>query len=43
MLVTLYVALFDGLLAGDRRRWIEIPPEDLRDAALRVVGYRPAG
>jgi TetR/AcrR family fatty acid metabolism transcriptional regulator len=43
LLVTLYVALFDGLLAGDRRRWIEIPLDDLRDAALRVVGYRPAG
>ncbi len=43
LLVTLYVALFDGLLAGDRGRWIKIPPDDLRDAALRLVGYRPAG
>jgi len=43
LLVTLYVALFDGLLARDRQRWSAIPPAELRDAALRVVGYRPAG
>ncbi len=43
LLVTLYLALFDGLVAGDLRRWSEIPSDDLRDAALRVIGYRPAG
>ena len=43
LLVTLYLALFDGLVAGDHRRWSEIPSDDLRDAALRVIGYRPAG
>ena len=43
LLVTLYVALFDGLLAGDRRRWAQLSNEEIRDAALRVVGYRPAG
>ena len=43
LLVTLYLALFDGLVAGDRQRWSEISSDDLRDAALRVIGYRPAG
>jgi AcrR family transcriptional regulator len=40
-LVTLFLAFFDGLAIspGDLR----LPPDALRDAALRLVGHRPAG
>jgi AcrR family transcriptional regulator len=41
--VTCFLALFDGLVVGHPERWAEIPRDVLRDAALRVIGYRPAG
>ncbi len=43
LLVALYLALFDGLLITRRDLWPTLPPDALRDAALRLVGYRPAG
>ncbi len=41
-LVTLFGALFDGLLLGSGGSAPTIPPDGLRDAALRLLGCRPA-
>jgi AcrR family transcriptional regulator len=43
LLVHLFFALFDGLLVGSGGRWPTTPPDGLRDATLRLLGYRPAG
>jgi AcrR family transcriptional regulator len=43
LLATFYLAFFNGLLVTDPDLWPALPPEALRDAALRLVGYRPAG
>jgi hypothetical protein len=43
LLVTLYVGFFKGLLISYRDLWPGLPRDALREAALRVVGYRPAG
>jgi AcrR family transcriptional regulator len=42
-LVTFYFAFFNGLLITYADLWPAIPRDALRDAALRLVGYRPAG
>ena len=42
-LVGLFLALFDGLLIGSSTRGPAMPREAVRDAALRLLGYRPAG
>ena len=41
--VTLFLALFNGLLITYGDRWLALPGDALGDAALRLVGYRPAG
>jgi len=41
-LVGLFLALFDGLLIGSSARGPAMPREAVRDAALRLLGYRPA-
>lgn len=41
--VTLFLALFNGLLITYGDRWPGLPRDALGDAALRLVGYRPAG
>ena len=43
LLVTFYVGFFNGLLVTYRDLWSGLPRDALREAALRVVGYRPAG
>jgi AcrR family transcriptional regulator len=43
LLVTLFVAFFDGLIVTRAAQWSPLPAPDLRDAALRLVGHRPAG
>jgi AcrR family transcriptional regulator len=43
LLVTFYVAFFNGLLVANGDVWPAVPPDALREAALRLVGYRPAG
>ena len=43
LLVTLYVGFFNGLLISYRDQWPGLPRDALREAALRLVGYRPAG
>ncbi|MFH0751275.1 MAG: TetR/AcrR family transcriptional regulator [Chloroflexota bacterium] len=43
LLVAFYLAFFDGLLIAHRDLWPALPPDALRDAALRLVGFRPAG
>ena len=43
LLVAFYQALFDGLLITRGDLWPSLPSSALRDAALRLVGYRPAG
>ena len=43
LLVTFYLAFFDGLRISYGDRWPTVPRDVLRDAALRLVGYRPAG
>jgi len=43
LLVAFYLAFFDGLLITRGDLWPALPPDALRDAALRLVGYRPAG
>jgi AcrR family transcriptional regulator len=43
LLVTLLVAFFDGLTITRGDQWSPLPAPVLRDAALRLVGYRPAG
>jgi AcrR family transcriptional regulator len=43
LLVAFYVGFFNGLLVTYRDHWPGMPRQALREAALRVVGYRPAG
>jgi len=43
LLVVFYLAFFDGLRITRGNLWPSLPPDALRDAALRLVGYRPAG
>jgi AcrR family transcriptional regulator len=43
LLVAFYLAFFDGLVITRGDLWPTLPPDALRGAALRVVGYRPAG
>jgi len=43
LLVTVYLALFNGLLITDGDLWPSLPRDAIHDAALRAVGYRPAG
>jgi AcrR family transcriptional regulator len=43
LLAAFYLAFFDGLVITRGDLWPTLPPDALRDAALRVVGYRPAG
>ena len=43
LLVALYFALFNGLLITYGDLWPTMPRDVLRDAALRLIGYRPAG
>jgi AcrR family transcriptional regulator len=43
LLVALYFALFNGLLITYSSLWSTLPRDALHDAALRLVGYRPAG
>jgi len=42
LLVTLFMALFDGLAVTRADQWSPLPAPVLRDAALRLVGHRPA-
>lgn len=41
LLVAFYFALFNGLLITYADLWPALPRDVLRDAALRLVGYRP--
>jgi AcrR family transcriptional regulator len=41
LLVHLFFAVFDGLLVGSGGRWPTPPRDGLRDATLRLLGYRP--
>ena len=43
LLAAFYLAFFDGLLITRGDLWPALPQAALRDAALRLVGYRPAG
>jgi AcrR family transcriptional regulator len=43
LLVAFYFAFFNGLLITYSDLWPALPRDVLRDAALRLVGYRPAG
>ncbi len=43
LLVAFYLAFFDGLVIAHGDLWPALPPDALRDAALRLVGYRPTG
>jgi hypothetical protein len=43
LLVAFYLAFFDGLVITRGDLWPALPPDALRNAALRLVGYRPAG
>jgi len=43
LLAAFYLAFFDGLVITRGDLWPTLPPDALRGAALRVVGYRPAG
>ena len=43
LLVAFYLAFFDGLLITRGDLWRTLRPDALRDAALRLVGYRPPG
>ncbi len=43
LLVAFYLAFFDGLLITQGDLWPALPPDALRNAALRLVGFRPAG
>ncbi len=42
-LASFYFAFFNGLITTCADRWPAIPRDALRDAALRLVGHRPAG
>lgn len=43
VLVSFYFAFFNGLLITYGNLWPDLPRDALRDAVLRLVGYRPAG
>jgi AcrR family transcriptional regulator len=43
LLVAFYLAFFNGLLITYGDLWPALPRDALRDAVLRLVGYRPAG
>lgn len=43
LLVTFYLAFFNGLLITYGSLWPVMPRDAVRDAVLRLVGYRPAG
>jgi AcrR family transcriptional regulator len=43
LLVAFYFAFFNGLLITYADLWPTLPPDALRLAALRLIGYRPAG
>ncbi|OGO53626.1 MAG: hypothetical protein A2V85_00385 [Chloroflexi bacterium RBG_16_72_14] len=43
LLVAFYLAFFNGLVISYGGLWPTVPHDVLRDAALRLVGYRPAG
>jgi AcrR family transcriptional regulator len=43
LLGAFYLAFFDGLFITRGDLWPALPPDALRAAALRLVGYRPAG
>ena len=43
LLVTLFAAFFDGLAITRADQWSPLATPVLRDAALRLVGHRPAG
>ena len=43
LLVAFHFAFFNGLLITYGDRWPAMPEDPIRDAALRLVGYRPAG
>jgi AcrR family transcriptional regulator len=43
LLVAFYLAFFDGLVITRGDLWPALPPDALRDAALRLVGHRAAG
>jgi AcrR family transcriptional regulator len=43
LLGAFYLAFFDGLFITRGDLWSAMPPDALRAAALRLVGYRPAG
>jgi AcrR family transcriptional regulator len=43
LLAAFYLAFFDGLLITRGDLWPALPQVALRDAALRLLGYRPAG
>jgi len=42
LLVAFYFAFFNGLLITYADLWPALPPDAIRHAALRLVGYRPA-
>ena len=42
LLVTLFLAFFDGLVITRGDLGPALPPDALRDAAMRLVGHRPA-
>jgi AcrR family transcriptional regulator len=43
LLVAFYLSFFDGLLITYRDLWPTLGHEVVRDAALRIAGYRPVG
>lgn len=43
LLATLYLALFNGLVISYGDQWPTLSRDALKDAALRLIGYRPAG
>jgi TetR/AcrR family transcriptional regulator, fatty acid metabolism regulator protein len=43
LLTAFYFAFFNGLLITYADLWPALPPDAVRGAALRLVGYRPAG
>jgi AcrR family transcriptional regulator len=43
LLVAFYLAFFNGLRISYGSLWPTVPRDVLRDTALRLVGYRPAG
>lgn len=43
LVVAFYLAFFNGLLITHGNMWPAMPRDALRDAVLRLVGYRPTG